>query len=120
MTWLPDDPQLQSIALAFLHQMTNAILIADGELSPSELAFLEQEFPAPKLMMAGFLRPNSRAHTFEYFRAAARGFTELPAKLDKAGRAALFDQLKRAATSSGDISPDESEILIGIKAMFSR
>ncbi len=118
MTWLPNDPQRHPRALAFLHQMTNAILAADGELSPSELAFFEQEFPARKLLMAGFVRPATRAHTFEYYRAAARGFTELPAKLDKAERAALFEQLKRAAASSGDIAPDESEILMGIKALF--
>jgi len=118
MTWLPNDPQLHAMALAFLHQMTTAILNADGELSPGELVFLDQEFPTHKMVMAGFVKPTTNAHTFEYYRAAARAFTELPAKLSKEERAQLFDQLKRAATAAAAVTPEEHDLLMAIKALF--
>jgi hypothetical protein len=63
MTWLPGNPQLHAMALAFLHQMTTAILKADGELSPAELAFLDQEFPSQKLIMAGLVQPATKQQT---------------------------------------------------------
>lgn len=107
------------MALAFLHQLTTAILKADGELTPSELVFLDQEFPSHKMVMAGFVRPATNAHTFAYYQAVARGFGELPGKLDKTERASLFHQLTRAATSSGgDITVDEHELLAAVKAWF--
>ena len=117
MTWLPSDHQLHSMALAFLHRMTTAILEADGELSPSELVFLDQEFPAHKLVMAGFVRPTTSGYTFAYYQAFARAFAELPGRLEHAERASLFGQLTRAATSSGgDITVDEHELLAAVKA----
>lgn len=118
MTWLPGDPKLHAMTLAFLHQLTTAILKADGELSPSELAFLDQEFPSSRMVMAGFVRPPTNAHTFAYYQAAATGFAELPRRLDKAERASAFHQLTLAAKSSGDISPDEHEILAAVKALL--
>ena len=105
-----DDFDLVQLELAFSYHIVTQIMDADGTLTPAEMRFIEERFPADVLQASGFVGPDGE-FTQRWHNACGEALMELPMQ-PEADRIRLLQSVFQATLADGRFERPEGEVLL--------